>query len=203
MSKLNPLPYRIALVGPGGLISQQWVRFFEQLNSRIGGTTSDTIPEVSEKTTTAQGTADTAVEAAAHAQADATTGIEEAAKANVKADDLITMLAIPAGLITYGTGTGVTSEAGFSYDSTTNTLTVPKIRGALWSGAGAGVVVTDDGAATKIGLFGVTPIARPTTSGAAATFTANSGTAVNDASTFDGYTIKQIVKALRDIGALT
>lgn len=55
----------------------------------------------------------------------------------------------------------------------------------------------------SIGMFGVTPIARPTTSHAAATFNANSGTAVNDASTFDGYTLNQVVKALRDLGVLT
>lgn len=52
------------------------------------------------------------------------------------------------------------------------------------------------------GFFSATPIAQPTTGIAAATFTANSGTAVNDASTFDGYTIKQVVKALRNLGLL-
>jgi heat shock protein HslJ len=41
-----------------------------------------------------------------------------------------------------------------------------------------------------------------TTSVAAATFAANTGTAVNDASTFDGYTLNQIVKALRNLGIL-
>jgi hypothetical protein len=41
-----------------------------------------------------------------------------------------------------------------------------------------------------------------TTGVAAATFAANSGTAVNDASTFDGYTLNQIVKALRNNGLL-
>jgi len=69
----------------------------------------------------------------------------------------------------------------------------------LYEGLRIGAV---SGAAT-LGFYGVTAIARPTTSHAAATFAANSGTAVNDASTFDGYTIKQIVKALRDLGALT
>jgi hypothetical protein len=54
----------------------------------------------------------------------------------------------------------------------------------------------------KLGFYGSTPIAQPTTSGPAATFTANSGTAVNDASTFDGYTIKQAIKALRNLGLL-
>lgn len=56
---------------------------------------------------------------------------------------------------------------------------------------------------TQIGMYTATPITRPTTSHGAASFTANSGTAVNDASTFDGYTLKQVVKALRDIGVLT
>lgn len=54
----------------------------------------------------------------------------------------------------------------------------------------------------KIGIWGATPIQQPTTSFAAATFTANTGTAVNDASTFDGYTLNQIVKALRSTGLL-
>lgn len=54
----------------------------------------------------------------------------------------------------------------------------------------------------KIGFWNVTPIIQPTTSVAAATFVANSGTAVNDASTFDGYTISKVVKALRNLGIL-
>lgn len=77
---------------------------------------------------------------------------------------------------------------------------------------GSSGTATIDGAGTnkgfafasgfKLGFFGATAIAQPTTAHAAATFTANTGTAVNDASTFDGYTIKQIVKALRDLGIL-
>lgn len=54
----------------------------------------------------------------------------------------------------------------------------------------------------KIGFWNAAPIVQPTTGVGAASFTANSGTAVNDASTFDGYTIKQVVKALRNIGLL-
>ena len=54
----------------------------------------------------------------------------------------------------------------------------------------------------KLGVWNATPIVQPTTGVAGATFTANSGTAVNDASTFDGYTIGQVVKALRNIGWL-
>jgi hypothetical protein len=48
----------------------------------------------------------------------------------------------------------------------------------------------------------IVKIYQETTSVAAATFTANSGTAINDASTFDGYTLRQIVKALRNLGIL-
>lgn len=67
------------------------------------------------------------------------------------------------------------------------------------------VQVTDDGVHSggELGFFAATPINQPTTSFAAATFTQNSGNAVNDASTFDGYTIKQVVKALRSLGLLT
>lgn len=55
----------------------------------------------------------------------------------------------------------------------------------------------------KIGFLGTTAIAKPTTAFTTATFVANAGTAVNDASTFDGYTIKQVVAALRAFGLLT
>lgn len=59
------------------------------------------------------------------------------------------------------------------------------------------------GASAKLSLYGATPIVRPATGGSASTFVANAGTAVNDASTFDGYTLGQVVKALRNLGALT
>jgi len=55
----------------------------------------------------------------------------------------------------------------------------------------------------KLGFYGTTAIAQPTTGHASATFVANSGVAVSDASTFDGYTLKQVVQALRDLGILT
>lgn len=57
-------------------------------------------------------------------------------------------------------------------------------------------------AAGQIGLFGTTPIPQPTTAIAAATFAANTSGIANDSATFDGYTIGQVVQALRDIGAL-
>lgn len=54
-----------------------------------------------------------------------------------------------------------------------------------------------------VGLWGATPIAQPTTAVAAATRVGGGGTALTDTDTFDGYTLAQIVKALRNIGALT
>jgi len=54
----------------------------------------------------------------------------------------------------------------------------------------------------KLAFWGATAIVQPTTAFASATFVANAGTAVNDASTFDGYTIKQVVAALRAMGKL-
>ncbi len=56
---------------------------------------------------------------------------------------------------------------------------------------------------TGIGLFNVQPIARPTTSVASATIVINSGNAINDATTFNGYTIAQIARALQLLGPLT
>jgi len=53
-----------------------------------------------------------------------------------------------------------------------------------------------------LGLWGVTPIVQPTTAVAAATRVGGGGAALTDTDTFDGYTLSQIVKALRNIGAL-
>ena len=54
----------------------------------------------------------------------------------------------------------------------------------------------------KLGLWNATPIVQPTTGVASATRSAGAGTSVLVDDTFDGYTLAQIVKALRNIGAL-
>jgi len=52
-------------------------------------------------------------------------------------------------------------------------------------------------------MYGTTAVIQATTGGTESAFLENAGgVAVNDDSTFDGYTIGQIVKALRNIGAL-
>lgn len=54
----------------------------------------------------------------------------------------------------------------------------------------------------KLSFWNATPIVQPTTGVTGAAMTANTGTAVNDASTFAGYTIGQVVQALKNIGLL-
>lgn len=54
----------------------------------------------------------------------------------------------------------------------------------------------------KGAFWGATPIVQPTTAVAAATLVSNAGTALTSTDTFDGYTLQQAVKALRDTGLL-
>jgi len=55
----------------------------------------------------------------------------------------------------------------------------------------------------KLAFWNATPIVQPTTGIAESAFVENSGGVnVNDDSTFDGYTLRQVVKALRDAGLL-
>ena len=54
----------------------------------------------------------------------------------------------------------------------------------------------------KLSFWNATPIVQPTTAVAAATFVANTSLIMNDTATFDGYTIGQVVKALRNAGLL-
>jgi len=54
----------------------------------------------------------------------------------------------------------------------------------------------------KLAFWNATPIVQPTTSVAGATRVGGGGTTLTDTDTFDGYTLAQIVKALRNMGAL-
>lgn len=54
----------------------------------------------------------------------------------------------------------------------------------------------------KLGFWNATPIVQPTTAHAAATVVNGVGGSVKHDDTFDGYTIDQVVKALRDMGIL-
>lgn len=59
------------------------------------------------------------------------------------------------------------------------------------------------GTAAMLGFFGVNAVVRPATGGASAAFVQNAGNAVNDASTFGGYTLQQVIQALQNLGLLT
>lgn len=58
------------------------------------------------------------------------------------------------------------------------------------------------GTTQKLGFWNATPIVQPTTGVGAATLTGGGGATVTDTDTFDGYTLKQVVKALRNTGIL-
>lgn len=82
----------------------------------------------------------------------------------------------------------VRSENGFqtvSKDSTTGAITVT----ATLTG-------------TTAGFFGATPVAQPTTSVSAAAFVANTSGISDDTATYGGYTMGQVVAALKALGLL-
>jgi hypothetical protein len=82
--------------------------------------------------------------------------------------------------------------------------------GTVTMSDGSNIVVgstngTKIGTATtqKIGFYNAAPIVRPDATVAEAAFVENAGgTAVNDDSTFGGYTIRQVVQALQNLGLL-
>ena len=108
------------------------------------------------------------------------------------------------GYIPFGSSSGLTANSSLSYNSTTSTFYAPNGIFSAQVTAGTLVTSTFKSTATTLGFYSIAaaPIAQPTTAFAAATFVAGAGTAVNDASTFDGYTLKQVVKALRSLGIL-
>jgi len=54
----------------------------------------------------------------------------------------------------------------------------------------------------RLSAFGKTPVAQPTTASASAAFVHNGGSSVSVNDTFGGYTLGQVVQALKDIGLL-
>lgn len=81
----------------------------------------------------------------------------------------------------------------------TNNLTITDINVVLSTATG-----TKWGTATNQlqSFWNATPIAQPTTAIAASTFVTNTSLIANDSATWDGYTIGQVVKALRNVGLL-
>lgn len=136
--------------------------------------------------------------------------------------------ALSSGILKVTTTTGVVS----SWAATSSRIpfgsgtggALTDAAGLTWSTAGSGALTLGDGAAlvvgtstgTKIGtsssqklsLWNATPVVQPSSTGTNTGFTAGSGTAVKDDSTFTGgigstaYNASDIVKALKQLGAL-
>ena len=100
----------------------------------------------------------------------------------------------------YNTFTSTTSFERLNIAWAANVCTIETEKGSA-GGTLRGLRIGGSSSAL-VGLWGATPIAQPTTAVAAATRVGGGGTTVTDSDTFDGYTISQIVKALRNIGAL-
>lgn len=107
-------------------------------------------------------------------------------------------------------GAGLTNYAGyFDAISATNNWAIYVQRGNIGLDDANNIQIgtttgTKIGTATtqKLSFWNATPIVQPTTSIASATLASLGGTALTDTDTFDGYTLKQIVKALRNSGLL-
>jgi hypothetical protein len=118
------------------------------------------------------------------------------------------------GATTYGIRTGADSSAAsttnygiqaFAYNGTTNYAGYFDATGGTTNYAlyiQRGDILLGNATTNKIAFWNKTPIVQPTTAIAAATFVTNTSGILNDSATFDGYTIGQVVKALRNIGIL-
>ncbi len=89
--------------------------------------------------------------------------------------------------IQFNSGGVLTGSANLTFDLATSTFTLNGP--ASFTG--------------KFGVFGTTPIVQPTTAVAAATYVAGAAASTfHTDDTYDGYTLAQVVKALRNLGAL-
>jgi hypothetical protein len=75
------------------------------------------------------------------------------------------------------------------------------VNGNFRFGTGTGTKIAT-ATTQKIGFWNATPIVQPTTAVAAATVVSGSGGNVKHDDTFDGYTVEQVVRALRNTGLL-
>ena len=114
---------------------------------------------------------------------------------------------------TDGTGLGVNAASGFAgnlldlqvngtseWSLSNTTFTIGEandIAVGTTTGTKIGTATTQ-----KLGFWDKTPVVQPTTGISGATFVADSGGSIHPTSTFDGYTIAQVVAALRQLGIL-
>jgi hypothetical protein len=99
-------------------------------------------------------------------------------------------------------GTGTTTNTSLRIEDSAGTLKVlfldnGNIQFDTTTGTKIGTATTE-----KLSFWNATPIIQPTTAVTAATLVSNLGTPLTSTDTFDGYTLAQIVKALRNTGLL-
>ena len=100
----------------------------------------------------------------------------------------------------YNTFTSDTSLERVSIGWSSNVCTITTEKGSA-GGTLRGLRIGDS-ATALLGFYGATAIVQPGTGVASATRVGGGGTALTDTDTFDGYTIGQVVKALRNLGFL-
>lgn len=107
---------------------------------------------------------------------------------------------IPLNIDTKGSGALVFQATGTGGITLSRDVTISDAKNIILNATTG----TKFGTATnqKLGFWNVAPIVQPTTAIAVSTFVANTSGIVNDTATWDGYTVGQVVKALRNVGLL-
>lgn len=115
-------------------------------------------------------------------------------RASYDASNYLGVTVSSAGAVTFD---AVGASAGFTFS---DDVTMADAKNIITNGTTGTKIGT--AASQKISVWNATPIVQPTTAVAAATFVANTSGIADDSATFDGYTIGQVVKALRNMGVL-
>jgi len=190
------------------------VKFFENLAKDVSETLPDAAMGAMEAAEQAQQDASDASAAASNAQAAADNAQTSADNAQGDASNALTQVGTIAAarfvviglsgalsnerVLTQGANITI-NDGGANGNVTINLSQNPTIEDGQGNVA---IEVSDNGTASQLGFFGATPVLKPTTAISGATFAANAGIPVLDGSTFGGYTIGQIVAALRALGIL-
>jgi hypothetical protein len=150
------------------------------------------------------------------------TGVTMGSNANANASALLDMVSTTKGFLqprmtTTDRGNIVSPATGLQlYNTTTNNIDTfdgtnwqsfgkeTKITGSLEVNIASGKVINalEVSSAMGLGFYNAAAIIQPVTGGASATYANVSGTEIKENDTFDGYTIGNVVKALRDLGLL-
>ena len=98
---------------------------------------------------------------------------------------------------TAGTNATITNNYAAGFSGSINLIDTSGIAFGTTTGGKIGTATTQ-----KLSFWNAIPIVQPTTAVAAATLVSGGGTTLTNTDTFDGYTLQQVVKALRDAGLL-